>query len=562
MSENDAQPGGVPPPIPPPNVEVLPSRKVLLTPDRAQLLGLPLRRLDTAILVLLTLLADMCLYDAGGGLGGATLLVIASVALLAMKGREANPRPYKVCMAILLLAGVLVWSAWWLAIVLATVSIFILAVNLWQPEWSFLESLWAVGDSAVHAPQRLYGHIVASRESPRTAERQPLPMKVVLVPLVVSMVFLVVFAAANPVVSRGFVKVWDNITDFLMNLSDYLNMVRFLFWCGWLLFFAALIRPAVRSIAIDWLMKLDVRLAPREVAKPDESNFMVAFITLICVNVVFLGYNGMDAVYLYFKATLPPGISWTAYTHEGCGWLTFALFLSTVALGYIFWDELNFHARSNRLKGFAALWIAQNALLAVGTLRRVHMYIDYSGLTHLLLTGVYGSLLVMAGLVIMAVKVSRNHNAVWLLRKYVAAFAIGLVALGVTPQGWVCANYNVPRILAGKPHSMWPVVLKELPADALPALIPLVDYRCRDGNAAREKLVREGIGAILGQHLVRLEKEQAGPWTQWQASSWWALKHLNAAQAKINATVPPAQWEAARNRLKQDYDLLCPVGKK
>jgi hypothetical protein len=159
----------------------------------------------------------------------------------------------------------------------------------------------------------------------------------------------------------------------------------------------------------------------------------------------------------------------------------------------------------------------------------------------------------------MAVKVQANRNALWLLRRYIVAFAVGLVVLVLTPHGWVCATYNVARIQEEKPHALWPVCLKELPADALPALIPLLDYQRQDDDAAKEKLVREGIAGILGLHLLRLEKAQAEPWTRWQASSWWALKHLRPVRGRLQSIVPADRWEAARSRLKSDYDLSgCP----
>lgn len=524
-------------------------------PDRSELLGLPLRVRDTAVLLLLTVLADICLYRAWGGTGFATLLVVALFVLTALQGLAAGFRARRVILTVVALAAVLVWSAWWLVFAMTFVAVFLLAVQLWRPEWSLLESLWGAASSLLHALPRLLGHAVACRDVSRRPGRQPFPVKIVVIPIAVTVLFVLVFAAANPVISGEFSKWWERVLDVMLRLSDYINVWRFLFWCGWMLVFAALIRPVVRSDFVDLLAKLDTRLEPCDVDRRVEVNFLAALVTLVSVNVLFLAYNCMDAVYLYFKATLPAGITWTAYTHAGCGWLTFGLFLSTVVLGVIFWNELNFHARSPMLKTLGCIWIAQNAVLAVGTLRRIHMYIDYSGLTHLLLTGVYGSILVMAGLGIMAMKVYGNRNAIWLLRRYVAAFAFGLMALVLTPHGLVCARYNVPRILAGKPHAMWPVVLKDLPADALPPVIRLLDYSRSDGDTAKEKLVREGVAGILGLNMARLEKEQSSTWRQWQASSWWALKHLRAASGKIHAMVPPERWAMARDRLKADYDL-------
>jgi hypothetical protein len=99
-------------------------------------------------------------------------------------------------------------------------------------------------------------------------------------------------------------------------------------------------------------------------------------------------------------------------------------------------------------------------------------------------------------------------NAFWLLRKYVAAFSIGLLLLALTPHGLVCAKYNVPRILKGKAHAMRPVVLKDIHDDALPVMIRLLDYDREDGDQQKIKIVRQGIAAILGTHLIRLEYEE------------------------------------------------------
>jgi hypothetical protein len=491
MNKPYPRPADVPPPLPELIQSLKEAEKLETARKRNELLGLPLRIRDSAALLLLTIIADICMYKAAGGAGGAVLLVSAFAILLALKDSRTLSRLTNTGLAVLALAIVMLWHAWWLVAYLAVISIVIAAIRMWRPEWKLLESLWAALSSVFSAPPRLYGHIVACRGLSQTAGQIRIPGKVIIVPLAISVLFLIIFAAANPVVSGEFSKLCSRISDFLSKIYDYLNVGRIFFWCGWFLVFAALIRPVVQSSFIDHLMKLDLRLMPADGDEKNDVNFMTACSTLICVNVIFLGYNCIDAVYLYFKATLPAGITWTAYTHAGCGWLTFGLFLSTVVLGVIFRKGLNFHPRSNLLKMLAYIWIAQNAVLALGALRRIYMYIDFSGLTHLLITGVYGSLLVMAGLGIMAVKIRGNRNALWLLRQYTAAFAAGLMLLALTPHGFVCASYNVPRVQALTPHAMWPIILKNLPADALPPLIPLLDYRRTDGDAAREKLVRE-----------------------------------------------------------------------
>ena len=268
-----------------------------------------------------------------------------------------------------------------------------------------------------------------------------------------------------------------------------------------------------------------------------------------------LAYNCIDANYLYFKATLPKGISWADYTHAGCGWLTFGLFVSTVVIGIMFWRRLNFHPQAGRLKLFCYVWAVQNGILAVGAIRRLQMYIDFSGLTHLRITGVYGSLLVASGLAIMVGKVRANRSLIWLLHNYVLAFCIALVVLVLTPSNRLCASYNAGKALEGKPRALRPICLKELAPGALPPLISLLDYSADDGDPDKTRLVREGIAAILGRHLERLEEEESESWTRWQLSSAWALKHLRNARADIDGVLAPIYRKEAEKRLRKNYDL-------
>lgn len=421
-----------------------------LEADRAAAFGLPLRGRDTLVLLLLTLLADFCLYREWGGAGGAVMILVSTVVLMALKGQMA---PVKLVVATVALSVALTWNAWWLAVVLSVVAAVRLAVSLWRPELNLLESLWAGCLSLGRAVHRLTGHVLSIRAASKASGGKQFPAKIIVIPILVTVLFLFVFTSANPVLARELSKLGEYFSSFGTLLGNCLNIGRSIFWLGWLMLFAALIRPVVSSEFIESLLNLDSRLVSRDMTSRDDVNFRAASVTLWCVNLLFLAYNCLDAVYLYFKATLPEGITWTAYTHAGCGWLTFGLFLSSLTLGFIFWNELNFHPRSHRLKQLAYIWIAQNAVLGVGTLRRIYMYIDYSGLTHLLLTGVYGSILVLAGLLIMAMKVHGNRSAIWLLRRYVAAFSTSLLILALTPHGWVCANFNVPRVMQDKPHA-------------------------------------------------------------------------------------------------------------
>jgi len=529
-------------------------------------MGLPVGRLDTVVMVVLAAAADFCLYGRPGGTGSACLLVTALAGLIVARRGTFTRRSCVLAVIVLFTAALTAWRQWWLLHVVGWVSLFAFAVKGRRPEWPLLEALVASGQTVLQAPLRLAGHFRRREKddappNDSRADATPRPKmraRVVVIPISVTVLFLLIFAAANPVVARLFATLGENIADFFHHIGDYVTVARLSLWLLWLMLFAALIRPAMKSRAAAWLRTYNETLSGDNAAESEHDAFAIAFGTLISVNVLFLAYNAMDSVYLYFKATLPEGITWTDYTHRGCGWLTLGLLISSVVIGVIFRGGLNFHQQARRLKLLSYVWAAQNALLAIGSMRRLQMYIDFSGLTHLRITGIYGSLLVAAGLAIMVYKVRTSRSFIWLVRRYVLAFCVALTVLSLTPNEWLCATYNVKKIAEYKPRALRPVFLKDLSPEALPPLIPLLDYTRDDGDALRQRMVREGVAALLGRHLKQLEADASGPWTQQHGSARWALKRLRAARDRIYATAPPDEWRAARNRILKDYDLSSP----
>jgi hypothetical protein len=155
----------------------------------------------------------------------------------------------------------------------------------------------------------------------------------------------------------------------------------------------------------------------------------------------------------------------------------------------------------------------------------------------------------------MVYKIHAGRNSIWLIRRYVLAFCIAITILALIPNDLVCTTYNVKKVLEHKPRALRPIFLKELSPEALPPLIKLLDYERDDGDILRRQRVRNGIAAILGQHLTRLERQASKPWSQQQLSAKWALKHLRPAKEKILQTLPPAEWERARKLMVNDPDL-------
>jgi len=509
-------------------------------------LGLPVSRWDTVVLILMVVAADVCLYDHPGGNGMAALLLVAAIGLLSLAPAGAwgaNPLPL---MTVLLVAAASVWHAWWALPLVGTVALFAFAVKLRRPDWRAAEILLVAPRTALLAPFRLLGHCVLSTCRPAEPEgpeprRRRFPLRVVLVPLLVTVFFILIFVAANPVVEQLVRDVSDRLGKWLEALGDIFTLTRTVFWLFWLLLFAGLIRPVVKSWLADVLAKDGEGLGAPGGAAPDRANYATALATLVSVNLLFLAFNALDSVFLYFRAALPAGITFSEYSHRGCFWLTMGLLLSTVVIGVVFRNRLNFHPGANALRLLSYVWAAQNGVLAAGALRRLQMYIDYNGLTRLRIVGLYGVLLVAVGLALMVWKVRRAKNFMWLVRRDALAFWVALIVLALTPRDLICWRYNVAQVMSG---NLRPLAVLHAPTmtpispEGLPCLIPLLDYEHKEGEdkEATETRIRRGIAQLLGRRLIRLRGSRPRHWTEWQASHTWALGKLQSVSRRLDLT--------------------------
>jgi hypothetical protein len=524
-------------------------------------LGLPLRPRDTALVLLLALVADQCLYEAPGGLGYAIVL-LSGMAVLRLVARNGKTRQRLLLSTVVIaVSAMMVWRSWWLLVAVGWVSLFLLSVKSIRSEWRLPDALLAAGGTVLSSPLRLIGHMTAGyfkeTEPMPVAWYRPVPGRVITIPLLVGLVFVLIFSFANPVVATLLDRVWSSSAELIDWFFQQIKPTRIVLWGAWVMLFAGLIRPVVEGPLFDVLHKLKETLVPADVVKKREKpgDYRSAAATLILVNILFFIYNLIDVKYLYLRAQLPEGINWITYTHSGCGWLTFALFVSTVVTGRIFWNRLNFHKDAAKLKTICYIWVIQNGILAIGTIRRIQMYIDFSGLTHLRMTGIYGALLIMAGLGIMVCKVRSNRSFIWLFRKYALAFSLAVLSLALTPNDYLCTSYNVERVLEGKQRALRPICLKQLTPEAFPQLIRLLDYQRQDKDEAMEQRVRRGIAAMLGMAIADLEQQRQGPWTTYQVSSSWAYAQLKPLEMKIRSIIPESQWNGAADALSTDYDL-------
>jgi len=225
-------------------------------------------------------------------------------------------------------------------------------------------------------------------------------------------------------------------------------------------------------------------------------------------------------------------VTHTEYAHAGTAWLTVAFVLSTIVLGALFRGPIEHDARGKLARYLAYAWAGQNFILALGTFRRITMYIAYSGLTELRIVGILGTTLATLGLAIVVYKLARRRTMLWVLRRQLDALAIAVAVFVVTPTGDLAMRYNVARIEADQYRPLLHLYEQPIRAEAVPALLPLLDHP--------DPVVREGVAVIVAAERERLraDDERATSWLDFEISRHRALGALDDVAAHLAEVMP------------------------
>jgi hypothetical protein len=263
---------------------------------------------------------------------------------------------------------------------------------------------------------------------------------------------------------------------------------------------------------------------------------------MLALNALFLGYNALDAVYLW-GGRAPSGVTHTEYAHAGTAWLTVAFVLATIVLGALFRGPIEHHAAGRLARRLAYAWAGQNLILAAGTFRRITMYIAYSGLTELRIVGILGASLATLGLAIMVGKLARRRTMLWVMRRQLDALAIAVVVYVVAPTGDIAMRYNVARIEADQYRPLLHLYEQPIRAEAIPALLPLLHHP--------DPAVRQGVAVILDARRapLRANEDMAASWMDFELARSSALDALDGAAADL-AQVMPTDRQGADARLR------------
>lgn len=330
------------------------------------------------------------------------------------------------------------------------------------------------------------------------------------VPLALGVVFLSLFASANPVIEG-----WLSAVRFESWLGS-LDVRRILYW----LFIAALVWPFLRV-----RVGLGSRLARFPLPRLDFTGLAQApsalfgrraiLRSLVLFNALFAVQSVLDLTYLWGGVALPEGMSYAAYAHRGAypliatALLAAAFVLATMRPG-------SDTERDPLVRALVFAWVGQNVLLVLSSILRLDLYVEVYALTGLRVAALIWMALVAFGLVLIVVRIAFRRSNGWLI-------AGNLIALGVTL--YVSAFVNFPRLIAdfnvshsleisGQGVSLDAYHLCRLGPEALPAIERFL--------AAGEPT--SGIRSYLADCAARLVADHDLQLTDWRAWSWRAQR--------------------------------------
>ncbi len=498
----------------------------------------PFRLRELCGLAGVALAVDVALWNGewfgSGGIGAAIMLVVVPVIALAVARKTRRTARLFVLGALLLgcaARAAVAPNAGSIMSGLALVFAFVIALRMrktYVPE--LLASVFSSVDRLPSRVGATFAGVKRAYAKTRMGRFSVLP---VVVPLGVAAAFLGVFALANPMVEHAVLAGWLAFA----RVVGFPHPLRIGLWAVTMIVCAALLRPAChRTLSAE---------AAVTTGEATGTNVQIARNTLLLLNVMFAGYNVLDAACLW--AGIPPkGVTTQIYAHQGAAWLTVALAMLTAVVGYLFRGALAHDPKARLARTLSYVWMGQGLVLALGTYRRIAMHISYSGLSDLRIVGILGTTLVVFGMALVLLKLVRVRSLGWLVRRQLDAFAATFMLYAIFPTHLCSAKVNVARIEQGEYRPVLHMFRQASETESATALLPLLhhpDARVRQGTAALLKQKREALEYAVAQETSFRQRD---------LSEQRALAALEKARPDVDAALGSASAQSARSVL---YEL-------
>ncbi|UFZ05836.1 DUF4173 domain-containing protein [Bradyrhizobium ontarionense] len=453
-------------------------------------------------------LADILFYDQIPGLAlpiFASVLVAASV----LVNRARIDRRRSIPAAIILVAGLIPAiedsnPLSFLIVVLTTISAVALSTD--PAADGFRLPLTAARQLLLTGPFRLIPDIIAALRA-NDVTRVLLTWSI---PLALGLVFILLFAAANPVIEQWL----DQLQP--QRVASNLSFGRPIFW----LVILSLIWPFIN---LRWRQRNTTLSTPIDLVADRPPSVLASLLgpetvirSLILFNVLFAVQTALDGEYLWGHAELPDGMTYAAYAHRGAYPL---IVTALLAAAFVIIAVRSGTTEDRRfVRPLVYLWVAQNLMLVASSMQRVHIYVESYLLTGWRIAALIWMALVAAGLFLIVVRIVRNRPNGWLIRANLLVLAATLYGCALINFDVLIADYNVSHSReAGRQGSAIDInYLSNLSPQVLPAIerAILLSPAKSELAAARNRLLNE-------------QAKNMASWRSWSFRGWRLQRYLD-----------------------------------
>lgn len=446
---------------------------------------------------------DLLFYErpAGWTVGLYGALLLALIFLPAILRHRHIPRPALVLTC--LLVPLCLLQAWHLSLIAALLTgIGIVAVQ-WtlRAGWTASGTVWLArllnyalcGWLRVFLDQQLLGR---RRAAPPPAVAAGLLRRWAL-PLAMSLVFVILFAIANPVIARWLETLRSELEEFIEQLT-FPAFERILLWGGVFILAWGLVRlrPTGRRLPQATMKPVPPRLGA-------ESAAPLILRCLLLFNAIFAVQNLLDARYLMGGASLPAGMTYAQYAHRGAYPL---IATALLAAAFILWAFApgGPGERSPLARRLVYFWVAQNIFLMASAAWRLAIYIECYSLTRWRAAAGVWMLLVALGLAAICLRIVLRRQNLWLINANLLQLLAILYLCAFVNWPGVIAMYNARHCEDLRGRGNGPALdfhyMQHLGVEAIPALLW---YQAQRPQEAHSRAFADTLAALtdrLAQH--------------------------------------------------------------
>lgn len=289
-------------------------------------------------------------------------------------------------------------------------------------------------------------------------------VKLAIVPVLILIIFFVIFRAANPVFNELTDIFFEKIGDFFQKFFEYISFGAILFTLWGFTIIAWIVFNHKNSYFQNIEQKFTEKIFRKKIARQkinftDESKrnnpqifnlklslkneYRAAVMLVLMINFLLLVVNIIDIDWIWFGFVYDGTVNLMQFVHEGTYLLILSILLSMGIMLYFFRKNLNFYPKSEILKILSYIWIFQNAILAVSVMLRNYHYINNFDLAYKRIGLIVFLILVIFGLFTLFNKIRNQKSGYYLFR--VNTWAAYLVMVIMTFANWdnIIAKYNL-----------------------------------------------------------------------------------------------------------------------